>query len=275
MGVLPQPVGQSDGLVLRVWPCGESSVVASLLTREHGYVKVIAKAARRAKSRLRALVEPGSLVAAEFSMDPRRELQYLRGGTVVWAPLGPGSSLEHSAFLLGALELVDRCRPLSTNMGAGQDHSATEALYEICDDFIRVLSSPACRRLDLAFFAFEWSLLVCHGITPEVTGCTSCGLDEKALAAETMWFSPSEGGAVCGRCARGDGVNCGKPLSLDAWQVFRELTAQGVELGDEDPLVRTLRRELGAHLHNFLGYHLPGYRLPVALDLLRARKESS
>jgi len=37
----------------------------------------------------------------------------------------------------------------------------------------------------------------------------------------------------------------------------------------------TVRREVGALLHRFLGYHLPGYRLPAALDLLRARKDGT
>jgi len=272
MGVLPQPTAHSDSLVLRVWPCGETSVIASLLTRDYGYVKVIAKAARRPQSRLRALVEPGRLINAEFGLDPRRELQYLRGGSVHWAPLGPESTLEHSAFLQGALELVDRCRPSGVNGGSG-DFGATVSLYEICDDFVRVLTSPACQRLDLAFFAFEWSLLTRHGMAPEVLACAGCGLTESDLLAGSLWFSPAEGGALCGSCSRVAGINCGRPLSRDAWQIFRDMAESALELGVGVPLARSLRREIGAHLHHFLGYHLPGYRLPVALDLLRARKE--
>ena len=82
MSVLSRPAASSPALVLRTWNCGETSVIASLLTRDHGFVKVIAKAARRPKSSLRALVEPGRIVNAEFSLDPARELQYLRGGGV-------------------------------------------------------------------------------------------------------------------------------------------------------------------------------------------------
>ncbi len=275
MGVLPQPSSSSESLVLRVWPCGETSVIASLLTRDHGYVKVIAKAARRPNSRLRALVEPGRVVTAEYSLNPNRELQYLRGGSVEQDPLGPGSTLEDSAFLQSALELVDRCRPLGGAVAEQDDHDPAAELFEICDAFIRVLSSRSCPRPDLAFFAFEWELLDSHGVAPEVGGCTACGLGQAEMSEVTMWFSPAEGGMICGTCARSDGVSSGKPLSLEAWQIFISMAERRLDLADDTPFERPMRREIGAHLHNFLGYHLPGYRLPAALELLRARKDPS
>lgn len=275
MSVLPQPSASSDSLVLRIWPCGETSVIASLLTRDHGYIKVIAKAARRPNSRLRALVEPGRLVSVEFSLDPQRELQYLRGGSVELDPLGPGTTLEQSIFLQGALELVDRCRPLGGVIPEATDHSAADEMFGICEAFIRVLSSASCPQPDLAFFAFEWQLLARHGMAPEIAGCTSCGLAHAELTATTMWFSPAEGGVICGTCARGEGVSSGKPLGDAALDIFSRLASGELDLTAEIPFERPLRREIGAHLHNFLGYHLPGYRLPAALDLLRARKDQS
>ncbi|MFT5234500.1 MAG: DNA repair protein RecO (recombination protein O) [Candidatus Krumholzibacteriia bacterium] len=275
MGILPQPSASCDALVLRVWPCGETSVIASLLTCDYGYVKVIAKAARRPKSRLRALVEPGRLVNVEFSLNEKRELQYLRGGTVEWDSLGPGTTLEQTAFLQAALELADRCRPLGNHAGDDNSNEAASQLFRICDHFLRVLSSPSCVRSDLAFFAFEWQLLAAHGMAPEVDLCTSCGQNCDDLTEDSLWFSPSEGGVVCGACARKPGASTGKPLGSTVWGIFTLMASGELSLDADSPLERPLRRELGAHLHNFLGYHLPGYRLPAALDLLRARKEQS
>ena len=276
MGILPQPAASCDSIVLRVWPCGETSVIASLLTDDHGYVKVIAKAARRPNSRLRALVEPGRMVNVEFSLDARRELQYLRGGTVEWDAFGPGTTLEQSAFLQAALELADRCRPINNGPDSSDNHGPATQLFRICDRFIRVLSSPTCVRSDLAFFAFEWELLAAHGMAPEVNQCTSCGLDCDDLPDTTLWFSPSEGGVVCGACARKpEETNIGKPLSPTVWGILTLMASGELSLAAETPLEKPIRRELGAHLHNFLGYHLPGYRLPAALDLLRVRKDAS
>ncbi len=155
MSVLTKPSAATDALVLRAWPCGETSVIASLLTRDLGFVKVLAKAARRPRSRLRPLVEPGRLLNLEFGLDPARELQYLRGGSVLLDPLAEGATLERSAYLLAALELVDRCRPAAP----GPDQNGEDRLFGICEEFLAVLSSATCRRPAVLFFALEWRLL--------------------------------------------------------------------------------------------------------------------
>jgi len=81
---------------------------------------------------------------------------------------------------------------------------------------------------------------------------------------------------LCGECARGGADAGGRPLGQDALDMLDALEAYG--LGGPERLMPaptpTARREVGGHLHRFLGYHLPGYRLPAALDLLRAAKVS-
>ena len=268
MGILPQPSVSTDAVVLRVWPAGETSVIASLLTRQLGFVRVLAKAARRPLSRLRPLVEPGRLVNVEFSLNTNRELQYLRSGSVNLDPMTCGLNLEQSAFLLSALELVDRRRP---QMAPDADSSA-EDLFAVCDAFIRMLSSPTEVGPARLFFTFEWQLLRKHGLDPEVNCCSACG---KSILVEdgggTLWFSASEGGLICSSCGR-EGV--GRPLSAAALKEFNAYDT-GIFMDEkEEDMSRALRREVGAHLHRFLGFHLPGYRLPTALDLLRPVKRA-
>jgi recombinational DNA repair protein (RecF pathway) len=250
-----------------------------LLTRDQGYVKVIAKAAHRARSRLRPLIEPGRLVTVSFSLDPNRELQYLRGGEVDLDPLAEGATLEKSAFLLGALELVDRCRPLATEGLARQESPAESNLFEVCGRFVRMLSSPTCNRPDLVFFAFEWELLVRHGMAPEVSSCVACGRALAELDLTTLRFDAAEGGIMCGACVLSDGRTGGRLLTVGVLDRLRDLATAGIETDDslaEGPsLPRQERRELGGLLHRFLGYHLPGYRLPAALELLRAGRNGT
>lgn len=266
MALLPQPSVSTDAVVLRVWPCGETSVIASLLTRQLGFVRLLAKAARRPRSTLRPLVEPGRLVNVDFSLNTNRELQYLRSGSVNLDPMTAGINLERSAYLLSALELVDRCRPAQAADGA----SSAEDLFAVCDAFIRMLSSGAQVGPARLFFAFEWQLLRQHGVDPEVTCCCSCGEStSEGNNGHVMWFSPSEGGLVCGSCGRN---GAGRPLSTTALNEFNAYNTGVFMDGNKEDMNRALRREVGAHLHRFLGFHLPGYRLPTALDLLRPVK---
>jgi DNA repair protein RecO (recombination protein O) len=270
MGVLTRPAASTDALVLRAWPCGETSAVASLLTRDHGYVKVIAKAARRPLSTLRPLVEPGRLVTVEFSLDPARELQYLRGGGVELDPLRGEPTLERSAYLLGALELVDRCRPAGALLRDDPDGAAD--LFGVCDTFLRMLSSPAGPEPALMFFAFEWELLARHGLAPELSHCSVCGRPRPEVAGATRRFSAAEGGLLCGECARGGADAGSRPLGTGALELLDAMDTHGLDGPGTLSPEPAVRREVGGHLHRFLGYHLPGYRLPAALDLLRVAR---
>ncbi len=275
MSVLPQPVVATDALVLRSWSCGETSSIASYLTRDHGYVKVIAKAARRPRSSLRPLVEPGRLLAVEFGLDPRRKLQYLRGGSVHMDPLAAEPSLERSAFLLGALELVDRCRPRELEAAGPVPDRDDATLFAVCEEFVRMLSSPTCSRPDLAFFALEWDLLSLQGLAPDLTVCPGCGTPAEAADAGPYLFAVAEGGVLCPACrtVENSGSGARRQLGREALDVLRSLARDRRGGLDQVAWSRALRREVGAFLHGFMGYHLPGYRLPAALDLLRPRKD--
>jgi len=259
VSVLPRPVAATDALVLRAWPAGETSVVASLLTERHGYLRVIAKGARAAASAVRPLVQPGRLVAVECGLDAARELQYLRGGAVLLDPLADGNSLERTAFLLGAVELLDRCRP------AGDQEAA---LFPLCRDFAQMLSCAAPEACGRLYYALELGLLALHGLAPELVCCAACGSDPHAGPGAAA-FSPAAGGVVCAGCARRGRVGDARFVSPPALALLRTL-APGLAGAVAACAGGWVAREAGVLLHRFLDYHLPGYRLPAGFDLLRA-----
>jgi len=260
VSVLPRPAASGRGLVLRIWPTGETSVIASALTAEHGLVRLMAKGARQTRSRLRSLVQPGHLADLEFSLDPDRDLQYLRGGSLVLDPLADSATLERTAYLLAALEIVDRCRP-------GHGHEA--GLFALCEDYVQVLSCADTGREAALYYAFEIALLDLQGVRPQLEDCTQCARDRDDLAGGALWLSPAAGGLVCADCATGGGAAGARPLTDAALGVWNELASapQGWPALD---MSRSIARDWGVMLHRFLEYHLPGYRLPTALDLLRA-----
>lgn len=253
MPVLPQPVVHSRAVVLRAWPSGETSVVASLLTEARGYVRVIAKGARQGLSRLQPLVRPGRLVEAEFGWSPDRELQFLKGGSLLLDPLLDDNSLERTAYALSALELADRCRP-SGEREAG--------LFGLCRRYLEMLSSGAAGDEAPLFYAFETALLELQGIAPELAACAACG---GSLEPPGSRFSPAAGGAVCGGCAGADD----RPLAPETLAALRSLGGAAPERSS-----RRISRETGILLHRFLTYHLPEYRLPAGLELLRAARSA-
>jgi DNA repair protein RecO len=259
LSLLPQPAVATDAVVLKTWPTGETSVVASLLTAQCGYLRVIAKGARLAVSALRPLVQPGRLVAIECGHTPGRELQFLRGGSVLLDPLAELNSLERTAHLLAAVELIERCRPAE---------ESAAALCELCRDFLGMLSSAPPGRCAALFYAFELGLLRLHGLLPVLDECAVCGAPLLLPGAAGARFSPAAGGAVCGRCAAGGKAEDGRPLAEESLAALRFCAAAGGQ--PAEAASPWALREVGIALHRFLAYHLPGYRLPAGLDLLRA-----
>ena len=260
MSLLPQPVVTTDAIVLRAWPTGETSVVAALLTARCGQLRVIAKGARGAGSVLRSLVQPGRLVSVECGLDPRRQLQYLRAGGVLLDPLAADNSLERTAFLLAGLELAELCRP------AGERETG---LFELCREFLAMLSCAPREGAARLFYAFELALLQLHGLAPVLEGCAACDSPLPRAPGATARFSPVAGGVICGDCAAAGRGRDGRSLAWETLAGLRALAGgPAAAVGCAAPAWR--ERETGIVLHGFLGYHLPGYRLPAALAMLRA-----
>jgi hypothetical protein len=92
------------------------------------------------------------------------------------------------------------------------------------------------------------------------------------VAGATRRFSAAEGGLLCGECARGGADAGSRPLGTGALELLDAMDTHGLDGPGTLSPEPAVRREVGGHLHRFLGYHLPGYRLPAALDLLRVAR---
>ena len=65
---------QSEAIVLRTWPLRESDLLVSLLTRDLGKVRGVAKAALKSRKRFGGTLEPMTYVHAAYAERPRQEL---------------------------------------------------------------------------------------------------------------------------------------------------------------------------------------------------------
>lgn len=69
---------RTDAVVLRSFDYGETSRIATLLTRQHGVTGAMAKGARRTKSTFGSTLQPGSYIQAIYYHKPGRGLQTLK-----------------------------------------------------------------------------------------------------------------------------------------------------------------------------------------------------
>src|SRR5436190_19534454 len=62
----PMSLFRDDGIVLRTQKLGEADRIITLLTRQHGKVRAVARGVRRTKSKFGARLEPFSHVDVQF-----------------------------------------------------------------------------------------------------------------------------------------------------------------------------------------------------------------
>ena len=215
---------KSAALVLRVTDYGETSQIATLLTRERGKVAAIAKGAKRRGSRLLGVLEPVTLV--EAVLIPPRE-----------------SGSLHTLTELDVRDTYRGCRGELKRLYAAA--YVVEFLREVCAE-----EDPQPRMFDLAretlerlakgceptvVISFEARALHLLGLFPEVFRCVECRKELGAGAAgppRPLRFSVRLSGVLCEACAGAD--LAARKVSPGALRVL-------AALGEEDALASRLR----------------------------------
>ncbi len=182
---------KSEAIVLRVIPWSETSVIASLYTRDFGKLSVLAKGARRPKSPFEAALDLLSICRVVFiakssdALDILTEAklqQRFRGGTRDLLRLYAGYYVA---------ELLERL----TDKGDEQPD-----IYELAIATLRDLSDSAC---NVAGVVLRWELQMLRlvGHLPSWRLCAQCG--QSVDDAEWLVFGALASGILCPTCQNG------------------------------------------------------------------------
>src|SRR5690625_4419173 len=95
------PPVSTESVILRAHPYSETSKILRLLTREHGHLSVIARGARRPKSKYGAILDPFTIGRATFYLREGRDLHTLTDFDLIRT--GRGLGLDLTRFGIAAL----------------------------------------------------------------------------------------------------------------------------------------------------------------------------
>jgi DNA repair protein RecO (recombination protein O) len=234
------PVLATDALVLHAFDYLETSRIYRLLTREAGVQSVLARGARRARSRYGSAVDLFAEGEAQLSIRPTRELQTLIAFDVTRARPGLASSLDRFTAAAAIAELAlrfarDDAQPM-----------LYDAVRSTLDTITASLDEPG-RARDAALGG-AWHIVAQLGFAPTVDACSSC--QTSVAQSERAVFSHPAGGLLCASCAA---VNRGSRLlpsvardALRAWIQGEPWTLS--EECDGRAHQRLLREFLAEHL---------------------------
>jgi DNA repair protein RecO (recombination protein O) len=243
------PALRTDAVVLHVFDYLETSRILKLATREAGVQSVLARGARRPKSRYGTALDLFASGTAEIFTKPGRELQTLAGFDVTRSRGQLAGDLERFTAASAIAELA-------TRFGTGESHA--ELYDSLVDTLDAIGDSPAQASVDAALGG-AWRLVAQMGFAPVLDACVSC--HEPIAADAVASFSHGSGGAVCRRCAPMSGSTRHLPgdarASLRAW-----ITGKAAALDDEPS-----RRAHQRLLREFLSEHVADGRPLKAYDV--------
>ncbi len=241
----------TEAIVLRTMKYSETSLIATLFTRDHGKISVLAKGARRKNRPFGASMEAMNHVHAVIYHKPQRELQLITQCDLVGRHPAVREDLDRMGPGMTAVELLH----LSTE----HDEPHPE-VFDLTLDLLTFLQN-ATRDYPKALYVYEVKLLGLLGFKPSLRECVSCKEDlVSVLAANPAEkFRVTGNGVLCGRC--GAVGEAGLLMSAAACTALAGF--QSVERF-EDAMTVTLTapmaREIDETLRHLVRVHLTGMR---------------
>jgi DNA repair protein RecO (recombination protein O) len=187
----------SNALLVRSVPYGESDLITTFFTERIGKVSSIVRGARRSQKRFGGSLEPLHELALSME-DKGKELCLLKEARIVRARTGISSSLEAMEAAGQALRWVRHlCPPRTPEPAAWASSSAVlDALDEIANE--RDDAEEARRRTRQELAVFGLRLLSDMGYGLELDRCNRCG--RPCPAGRSAFVDAGGGGIVCTSC---------------------------------------------------------------------------
>lgn len=180
----------TESIVLHVFDYLDSSRIIRVVTRDAGVLSLLARGARRPKSRFGNALDLFVQGTAHVQVKPGRDLQTLVSFDVTRARSALALGLERFAAASALAELMLR-------VVVDEAHSE---LFDLSSDSFDALSVVAAGDVRATGIAACWRMIGELGFAPVLEHCSVChaSLDLDA----TLPFSHSAGGMVCASCAR-------------------------------------------------------------------------
>lgn len=254
------PVYKAEGVVLRRQVIGEADRTITLLTREYGKLRAVARGTRKITSRLGGLVEP--FTHGRFLLARGRSLDVVAQVEVVRAFPGIRDDLVRSGYAAYVVELADRFLP---------ERDRHEDVFDLVVRALGGLEQADEEAAEMGTLWFGLRLASDLGYRPEVETCVECGrsLPRQAVGPIAAWgFSPGAGGALCPACAAGqtEAIPVAPGVLATCGYLLRASPEQAGRLRVPPPQRRDLARLVQTHLEYQLDAKL---RAPAVIGRLR------
>jgi DNA repair protein RecO (recombination protein O) len=176
---------RDEAIVLRTHKLGEADRIITLLTRQHGRVRAVAKGVRRTTSRFGSRLEPFTHV--DLQLAEGRNLDTITQAETL-TPFSKGLGLDYDRYTAGTVMLETADRLVSEE----REPSVQQFLLLVGGLRAMVAGEHAPGQV---LDSYLLRSLAVAGWAPSFDHCARCGTE-----GPHRWFNPSMGGVVCATC---------------------------------------------------------------------------
>ena len=202
---------QATGIVVRGNDWSETSRIATLFTREHGKIRVLAKGGRRLKSNFEIALDLLTVCEVVYIRKAHGGLDLLTEARVA----------ERFPILRTNLQLLNVGYYFAELLSDGtQDYDPHPELFDAAIRSLKALNTHSDWVDTLSRFERVW--LHELGYTPRLDACASCGkAGPLPLPNGRILLGPTAGGILCPGCRLAD--RDARSLSPDAFSAFAKM----------------------------------------------------
>ncbi|MGD8189040.1 DNA repair protein RecO [Brevibacillus ginsengisoli] len=227
-----------EGIILRSVDYGEASKVITIFTREHGKIGVMARGAKKPKSRLAAVSQLFTYGYYLCKKGPGTGMPELTQGDIIDSYSDLRQDLWKTAYAAYLSELLDRLT---------SERESNPYLFQLLQLTLQYLDEG--RDPEILCRIFESKMLIIAGIRPELNVCASCGEEREPYS-----FSISQGGILCPNCLSQDPY--AMTITPAVWKLLRLFQIFDLERLGEIEVKDSTRNQLKHVLRRFMDEHL-------------------
>ncbi|QDP40639.1 DNA repair protein RecO [Radiobacillus deserti] len=242
-----------EALILRTQDYGETHKIVTLFSKEMGKIGVIARGAKKPKSRMAAITQP--FIHGEFMIQIGSSLGTMQQGEVIHSLRPIREDILKTAYASYLAELTDKVMEQKQ-----PDTYVYQQLLEI------LLAINEGKDPEILTIIYEFKMFQKAGFAPTVHQCVHCG-----QISEMYKFSISEGGFLCPRCAHIDEHGIGIPPKLiKIIQLLSRIDVTRIgNISIKQENKQLLQRIMEMYYDHHGGYYLKSKKFLKQLDLLK------
>ena len=249
-------IQSSEAIVLNRIPLGDTSLLVTVYARALGKIKLVARGARRPKTRMASSLQPFCVINVTFNHRENRELQ-----TLSKVEAGPffrhiGEDLTRVAYASAVCELVNR-------LVLGEEPG--DSLFGLIIRTLQAIDQLPAEACEVLFWRFQLEFADIYGTGPEFSTCMGCGRNPEEASVR---FSPSLGGILCRDCQVQD--SDAMQLSLGTTRLLTRVRQMPLEHLPRLKPIRTSRQEIQRAIRAFYLYQLDDGRELKSLKFLES-----